>query len=128
MKTKIPIIITLLICFVFGYTGYVELYDSYLLNILFEYFFVLACVVALVFYLPIFLIYLIRKKKGGDIKNLKKFFKVVNWLVIIITLVFGLWQMFGVGLYRQEGILPVLPFLIIAGLFYWANYICRILK
>jgi len=121
MSVIILTIITLLICFAFGYTGYAEFYDSYILNILFEYFFVLAWAITLVFYLPLFLICLIRKKKNHSIENLKKFFKAVNWFVIITTLAFGLWQMFGVGAYQQEGLLPLLPFLIIPVLFYWVN-------
>jgi len=121
MSTKIFTIITLLVCFGLGYVGYAQLLDNDSLNIIYEYFFVLFFVITLVFYLPLGLIYLIRKRKGGNIENLKRFFRAVNWLAIIATVGFALWLVFSLGSFWKYNWIHLLPFLVVVVLFYLAN-------
>lgn len=94
-KQNIPLVFTLSVCFILGFLGSLKYFESSVINGAWEYFWILFFSINLVFYLPLLIIYLIRGKKGGNIENVKIFFRIVNWLAVIITLATGLWGLFG---------------------------------
>jgi len=123
MTTKIFTIITLLACFTLGCISYAQMFDNDFLNIIYEYFFVLFFAITLVFYLPLGLVYLIRKKKTGNIENLKRCFRAVNWLAIVVTLGFAFWLIFSLNSFWRYRLVYLLPFATIPLLFYLLNII-----